>query len=128
MCLAAYTIMEPTISAISTHAGIAVSLNRSLSVNIFKTYSAAMQSRQTTANSPLALKNLLSSEISATGISQNSVSFLDVAHLGIPESFDITQLMRIRNITDAKRDTKRKRFSKIKDMSEPNAVHATAMP
>ena len=64
-----------------------------------------MQAAQTTANTPLALKNLLNADISATGISQNSVSFFEVAHLGIPEILEITQLIRIRNITDARSDT-----------------------
>ena len=89
------------------HAGTAVILNSSSSVNIFRTYTAAVQTRQTPANSPLALKKRLSSEIFATGMSQNSVSFFEVAHLGTPESLDTVQLITMRNITDARSDTNR---------------------
>ena len=73
--------MVPIRRDTNMHAGTAVILNSSSSVNIFRTYTAAVQTRQTPANSPLALKKRLSSEIFATGMSQNSVSFFEVAHL-----------------------------------------------
>ena len=87
-----------------------------------------VQIRQITANSPLALKNLLSSEMSATGISQNSVSFFDVAHLGVPVILDNAQLITIRNITAARSDTNRYLFSKTKESMVPKSEQTRAIP
>lgn len=79
LCFAAYTAKEPKSKAKNSQTGIVISLNQSASVKNLRTYKTIIQITQKAANSPLATRNLLSSEMSATGISQNSVSFLEVA-------------------------------------------------
>ena len=127
LCLAAYTATDPKSKAADSQTGIARILNRSGSMKIFNIYKNTIQIMQTAANSPLALTNLLNSDISATGISQNSVSFLDVAHLETPVILETAQLIRMRNITDARSDTNKYLFSKIREIRVPNKELTSAI-
>ena len=98
--------IDPNKRAVNWQTGIAMILKRLPSTINLAINSRTVQITQQRANSPLANKNLLKEAMSATGISQNSVRALDVAHLGVPEILDTAQLIIIRNITAARSDTK----------------------